>query len=182
MSVNKALKECQRYTLSEAMDTLKKQTRESFPELIAAVQAGEIKVYAPGRYSKPMPSEAERLRLPRGAWCGNDKAEIFSDDLNAWLSANFPRVAWRFPVLVPATEPTPDKGRRDMQVEAIVQQASAFQYPLKSIPYGGKAKIKTECLKNRNLFTDSGFDHAWDEAKKRKLIEVANVGAYRKPA
>ena len=92
------------------MGILKKETGESFPELLAAVHAGEVKAYNPGRYSKPIPGNPdERLRFPRGAWCDDDKAEIFADDLNAWLDANFPKTTWRFPVL--ATEPTPDTGK-----------------------------------------------------------------------
>ncbi len=70
--------------------------------------------------------------------------------------------------------------RSDNQVDAIVKQAIAFGYPPLSIPYGGKKKIKDVCLKDLNLFTDDGFDHAWKKAKKKGLIEVDNVNSYRK--
>lgn len=75
---------------------------------------------------------------------------------------------------------TDTRRRREKQVAAIVQQATAFEYPLLSIPYGGKNKIKDECLKDLSLFTDASFDHAWKKAKKEGLIEVDNVDSYRK--
>ncbi len=73
--------------------------------------------------------------------------------------------------------------RRDTQINAIVQQAKTFGYNSLSIPYGGKTKIKNECLKNTNLFTEAGFDHAWRKARKDSLVEVENIDSYRsKPA
>lgn len=71
--------------------------------------------------------------------------------------------------------------RRNMQIAAIIKQANKLEYPLLSIPYGGKRKIKDACLNDLNLFTDAGFDHAWKEARKKGLIEVDNVASYRKP-
>lgn len=70
-------------------------------------------------------------------------------------------------------------GRRDRQIDAILLQINNFDYACKSIPFGGKSAIKKECMKNKDLFTDSGFDHAWNEAKKRRLIEVENVEIYK---
>lgn len=82
----------------------------------------------------------------------------------------------------PEPSATELKSRRDFQVEEIVRQATVLKYPLLAIPYGGKAKIKNACMENVELFSDDAFDHAWKEAKKRKLIEVANVNTYRNPA
>ncbi|SNX60693.1 hypothetical protein SAMN06296273_2163 [Nitrosomonas ureae] len=69
--------------------------------------------------------------------------------------------------------------RRNKQIAAIIEHANALEYPLMSIPYGGKKKIKDTCLKNFSLFTDSSFDHAWKEAKRKGLIEVENIDSYR---
>lgn len=74
------------------------------------------------------------------------------------------------------------KGTRDMQIDEILKQAESLQYNPLSIPYGGKTKIRKRCLENLNLFTASGFEHAWREAKKRKLIEVADKEKYCKSA
>lgn len=71
-------------------------------------------------------------------------------------------------------------GRRDKQVSAIVKTAKAFEYDLQSIPYGGKKKIKDKCLDDAKLFTDATFEKVWQEAKRRKLIEVENVETYRR--
>ncbi|MBP6367219.1 MAG: hypothetical protein KBA82_04500 [Nitrosomonas sp.] len=69
--------------------------------------------------------------------------------------------------------------RRKKQIAAIIKQANELEYPLLSIPYGGKKKIKDACLKDLRLFTDASFDHAWKEAKKKGLIEVDNIDSYR---
>jgi hypothetical protein len=74
------------------------------------------------------------------------------------------------------------KGRRQKQIDAILQQAKDLKYSLLSIPKGGKVKIKKECLKDNALFTDSGFDHAWREASKKGLVRVADFEKYCKPA
>jgi len=71
-------------------------------------------------------------------------------------------------------------GQRAKRVSVIVETAKAFEYDLQSIPYGGKKKIKDKCLDNARLFTDSTFEKAWQEAKRRKLIEVVNVETYRR--
>lgn len=70
------------------------------------------------------------------------------------------------------------KGRRDKQINLICETAKGFEYDLLEIPEGGKALIKTECLKNAILFTDDGFKRAWAEANKRKLISMKDKEKY----
>ncbi len=71
------------------------------------------------------------------------------------------------------------KGRRQEQVEEIVKTARSIGYDLKAIPDGGKGTIKAECLKNKGLFTNSGFDHAWKKAKKPPYeIQIENHERY----
>lgn len=77
--------------------------------------------------------------------------------------------------------PWEKQGRRQNQVDKIVLQARTLGYKPQSIPHGGKANIKKECLKDGTLFTDSAFDHAWRAASKKKLIQVENIEKYKKP-
>lgn|GEM_PF-5437121 len=71
------------------------------------------------------------------------------------------------------------QGKRDRQVTYIVQIAKQLGFDdLLNIPEGGKAGIKTECLKNIGLFTDDGFKKAWIEANKRGLICIENKEKY----
>ncbi len=68
--------------------------------------------------------------------------------------------------------------RRDRQIDKIIKCAKTNDYNLMAIPEGGKAEIKKDCLLDGALFTDEGFNHAWKEAKKRGLIEIANKEKY----
>jgi hypothetical protein len=70
------------------------------------------------------------------------------------------------------------KGRRDNQIDFILKTAKNLNFDLLKIPEGGKAKIKTECLRNTGLFTDSGFNHAWKEANKLKVISMQDKEKY----
>jgi hypothetical protein len=70
-------------------------------------------------------------------------------------------------------------GRRDAQIEGICATAPKLGYSdLQNIPEGGKQAIKGECLKNRALFTDSSFDHAWREANRRGKIRMQDKEKY----
>ncbi|MFA5922601.1 MAG: hypothetical protein WC856_15145 [Methylococcaceae bacterium] len=71
-----------------------------------------------------------------------------------------------------------DNCRRDKQIEWICEIAKQFNYDLLNIPEGGKAAIKTECLKNPRLFTKDSFLKAWVEAGKRNLIRIQNKEKY----
>jgi len=108
------MKDC--YTIAEALRLLQANTRERFPELLAAVHANELMAYAPGRYSKPIPGNlSDRLRLPRGASCGDDQLEIFGSDLDKWLADKYPRVKFRFSEIGTVNEgKTPSGSQRAM--------------------------------------------------------------------
>jgi hypothetical protein len=67
--------------------------------------------------------------------------------------------------------------RRDKQITEIINIANTFSYEPMSIPEGGKANIRRECLKN-SLFTDSGFTHAWKAANKQNKISMADKEKY----
>ena len=74
----------------------------------------------------------------------------------------------------------PNQGKRDKQVEFICKIANSLEYSdLLSLSIEDKATIKTKCLENIKLFTDSGFDHAWKEANDRKLISIQNKEKFR---
>lgn len=71
------------------------------------------------------------------------------------------------------------KGRRNEQIDLICETARQLGYEdLMSIPEGGRAKIKTECLKHHDLFTDDGFKKAWTEAGRRKIISMKDKEKY----
>jgi hypothetical protein len=79
------------------MAALKRETGESFPELLTALHNGRIKGYMPGRYNKPIPGDpGERLRLPRGACCDDHEIELFLEDVDAWLDSDYQHVKFRF--------------------------------------------------------------------------------------
>lgn len=73
----------------------------------------------------------------------------------------------------------PPDSRQTQQVMAILAVIGELGFNPKLIPYGGKVQIEKECRKNCALFTPSSFEHAWKEAKRRKLLEVENVERYR---
>lgn len=56
----------------------------------------------------------------------------------------------------------PKRGER--QVLAILEEAKKLSIDPLAIPRGGKRKLKEICLLRTELFTDSGFDHAWKNA------------------
>lgn len=72
-----------------------------------------------------------------------------------------------------------DVGRRDRQIKEICKAAIDFGYfDLKNIAEGGKTAIKSKCLTDKNLFTNSGFDHAWKEANRRGVIAMQDKEKY----
>ncbi len=74
----------------------------------------------------------------------------------------------------------PDEGRRAQQIQYVLQVIQKLGYDSLNIPYGGRRKIKNECLENAPLFTSDGFDHCWDEGNDRGLWAVVNKAAYAK--
>lgn len=68
--------------------------------------------------------------------------------------------------------------KRDNQINVICNIGKQLKYDLMAIPEGGKAAIKTECLKITPLFTLDGFLKAWQEANRRKLISMQDKEKY----
>lgn len=65
-------------------------------------------------------------------------------------------------------------GRRKMQQLAILEVISKLSYDPNSIPDGGKSKIKSILLRYPQLFTSSGFDHAWHLGVEGGLFRLLN--------
>lgn len=84
-----------RYTLREAAEEITRNTGERFKPLLeklkAAVSAGTLVVYEPGRYARHMPKTVR-----------DSYEEACAADLNAWLVGNEPGITWRF--VEPETE------------------------------------------------------------------------------
>jgi len=79
-----------RYTLREAADLLEKQGGERaggmLKKLTQAVRDGSLQVYEPGKQAR---YQCDMVR--------DNYEESYWDDLNYWLNASEPRIAWRFP-------------------------------------------------------------------------------------
>ncbi len=71
-------------------------------------------------------------------------------------------------------------GRRERQLEAILSIITTLHFKPLEIPDGGKAKIKSECLKDTSLFTDTGFGHAWKEGLRKNIFKLANAEKYKR--
>jgi len=69
-------------------------------------------------------------------------------------------------------------GRRARQITMITGTALTLGYDLLNIPESGKAKIKAECLKDTDLFTDSAFKKAWSNASVGELISITDKKKY----
>ena len=81
----------------------------------------------------------------------------------------------------PLQEISKETGRRNLQLDTICKIAVELGYSdLLALPEEAKKKIKTECLKNTTLFSDSGFEHAWKAANKDNLISIQNKKKYLK--
>lgn len=64
--------------------------------------------------------------------------------------------------------------RRQRQQLAILRVIAELGYSAMSIPDGGKSEIKSILLKQPQLFTSSGFDHAWSLGVRRGLFRMIN--------
>lgn len=69
---------------------------------------------------------------------------------------------------------------KDDRISAIVKTATNLGFNPTEIPYGGKKKIRDECLQDAKLFTGSTFDKAWQQARDADKIDVVNSEIYRK--
>lgn len=102
-------------------------------------------------------------------------------DFQRWCEARKMRPAFLFgdegktaPDKPAAEDDKGGPGRRERQIDAILTAAAALEFPPMKIPDGGKAKIKEICIRRSELFTNSGFDHAWKAACKANKVRMLN--------
>lgn len=69
-------------------------------------------------------------------------------------------------------------GRRQLQHEAILAAIDALGYDNMAIPDRGKSKIREALLSQPQLFTKSGFNHAWHSGVKAGLFRHVNHSKY----
>ncbi len=123
-----------------------------------------------------------RLPFPEGmiieTWRFANGLEIPYAGGSGWITEQTYENAKRLLAVTADQEEEKPIARRDRQIDKIIKCAKTNDYNLMAIPEGGKAEIKKDCLLDGALFTDEGFNHAWKEAKKRGLIEIANKEKY----
>lgn len=90
-----------RYTLREAAEEIERNTEERFGPMLeklkAAVSAGALVVYEPGRNARYIPKTVRDFY-----------EEAYAADLNAWLVANESRITFSFPAPAIAVERSKD--------------------------------------------------------------------------
>lgn len=107
-------------------------------------------------------------------------------DFHRWCEARKMRPAFLFgdegkaaPYKLAAEDDKGEPGRGERQIDAILTAAAALELTPMEIPDGGKAKIKEICLRRADLFTDSGFDHAWKVACKANKVRMLNAEKFK---
>lgn len=155
-----------RYTLNEAAEEIARNSGERFVPLLkkmkAAVSAGVLRVYEPGRNARYTPTTVH-----------DRYEEAYWDTLNAWLNANEPRIKWRFQEPGKATTPEMHAGsgalnqplqRQRSQEQQILQILDELKYDRKKLPPykrgtpGVKAKVRK---KLDPPWSDDVFKKAW---------------------
>lgn len=100
--------------------------------------------------------------------------ESHEHEIPQWMeeAANQPPAGW-------STLPVFKSNRRRRQVKSIQELIEAMGWSPLVIPYGGKALIKAECVAMQKPdFTDDGFDVAWSELVKARLVRTENHDIY----
>ncbi len=93
-------------------------------------------------------------------------------------SENPSEITTEEPSSAPVIKKEKPYSKRDNQINVICNIGKQLKYDLMAIPEGGKAAIKTECLKITPLFTLDGFLKAWQEGNRRKLISMQDKEKY----
>jgi len=73
-----------------------------------------------------------------------------------------------------------EPGRRQQQLDAIVEVIEKLGYEPMAVPDSGKAKIKSIVLSQPKLFTDRGFEHAWRSGVTSQLFRLQNSEKFSK--
>lgn len=100
-----------RYTIDEATRLIRESAGHDVASgigsaLSRAVTAGSIPTYAPGSMVK---------HEQRGSAAGADWLELYGDDLNVWLEQAAPRLDFRFPSSVAASNDSGDESQEQRQ-------------------------------------------------------------------
>ncbi len=69
-------------------------------------------------------------------------------------------------------------GRRERQHQMILNVICKLGYTPLEIPTGGKKVIKDICLKQSQLFTPDGFEHAWKAGAAKGLFKLLDSNKY----
>ena len=146
-------------------------------------------------FASLLEAEADNLRavkswaeysgeLPGGLsyWRQPEQWRIMKSAFVAWCKANgYPIEPARNGISETdggASEPDLDiHTRRGQAILQAIQQRS--WNPL-SVPKGGVKAIKSECMQNAKLFTESIFDRAWKASVKAGRVRTANHDTYAK--
>lgn len=65
-------------------------------------------------------------------------------------------------------------GRRERQLQKILNEIAALDFDPMAIPDGGKSAIKKICQADLYLFAHTAFDHAWKSGLKLGLFKMEN--------
>lgn len=91
------------------------------------------------------------------------------------------------PTTTSAVRPKPkdaaEPSKREKQIQAIVEMALAQGFDVLSIPRGGKAMIRKQCMETLPLLFGAGpdpFKEAWQEALDQNRVRTADHDRYVK--
>lgn len=169
-----------RYTLEEAATMLEKETGERGAEMLGklmqAVRDGALAVHEPGKQARYQSDTIYEFY-----------EEAYWNDLNDWLKANEPRIAWRFPDpqgyathLVPNESATDNRpkwgipGRLEYDARQIGEEWMLAEETRTGERPGVDtiAKYVEEELKNRDRRGPRGDYWDWQTVKKEALTGI----------
>jgi hypothetical protein len=163
-----------RYNLEEAAILIGKETGERADEMLEklkrAVLDKTLPVYEPDKLAR---YQCDTVR--------HFYEEAYANDLNAWLAANEPRIAWRFP--------DPQGNATDKHIKPVPRftaQEAAILHAIRSRGHdplalpkhpngkpGVKAEIRALCLGRKDTFSTRSFEKAWERLRSRRDILAA---------
>ena len=124
-----------------------------------------------------------QFKAPNNSATWFDDPVVYLPAFGAWaesvghtLRDEFPRIQANLEN--PTSMVADTLGRREQQHEIILAVIAALEFDAQQIPDGGKAKIKSICLTRANVFTDTGFVHAWKAGLSAGLFKLANHEKY----
>ncbi len=164
--------------LAHTLGVHKREIKRHTNHLIACEKAG----ISPDKY--PAGSSLDNMIYPRKLYMKPKVIGFDCDELIAFLNEHKIEHSLTSDKNLPSqtldNKNTQEKkqGRREQQINFIIETAQTLNYELLAVPEGGKKAIKAECLKNKSLFTADGFDHAWQKASTEKIISIKDKEKY----